>query len=343
VFAWTGATNEAPCMPTTIRSAAAEPRSSDVELTRGGRLGQPGRRRERRHDKEPVGPRPGTEKLELDLSKVPTVEQGLADAAERDRGFIGLSKAAFGEGPDRPLFEEHLAFFSFINRATSLHRGIVSAVRDANPHVAFTLLRAYLELVVLVYYLDSNPEYIEALKRPMKELPPHTRKRFSDLFEFAGREIAGVVTTYEVLNEMAHFGSTALWHPFVFNDEEERLLAFSTAPGWRKLKDARTVLAMLQESDDAMAETLQRYSAHHVMPHVERYIGRRRILDALVGAGGTIVNEELGEFTLPADLIREGIAAGLVVYCEEHQAPELAEAITPDQVEEWLAARQGSG
>ena len=138
-------------------------------------MGQPGRRRERRHDKEPVGPRPGTEKLELDLSKVPTVEQGLADAAERDRGFIGLSKAAFGEGPDRPLFEEHLAFFSFINRATSLHRGIVSAVRDANPHVAFTLLRAYLELVVLVYYLDSNPEYIEALKRPMKELPPHTR------------------------------------------------------------------------------------------------------------------------------------------------------------------------
>lgn len=253
-------------------------------------MGHPGRDTRRRPDRKPVAPRPGTEKLDLDLSKVPTVEQGLADAAERDRRFVGLSKAAFGEGPDRPLFEEHLAFFSFINRATSLHRGIVSAVRDANPHVAFTLLRAYLELVVLVYYLDSNPEYIEALKRPMKELPPQTRRRFSDLFEFAGREIAGVVTTYEVLNEMAHFGSTALWHPFVINDEERRF-AFSTAPGWRKPDDARTVLAMLQESDDAMVETLRRYSAHHVMPHVERYLGRRRILDALVGAGGTIVNE----------------------------------------------------
>jgi hypothetical protein len=79
-----------------------EPSGSDVELNRGGRLGQPGRHRERRHDQEPVEPRPGTEKLELDLSKVPTVEQGLADAAERDRGFIGLSKAAFGQGPDRP-------------------------------------------------------------------------------------------------------------------------------------------------------------------------------------------------------------------------------------------------
>jgi hypothetical protein len=304
-------------------------------------LGHPARHIRGRANANPVAPKPGTEKLELDLSKVPTVEQGLAEAAERDRGFIELSKAAFGEGPDRPLFEEHLAFFSFINRATSLHRGIVSAVRDANPHVAFTLLRAYLELVVLVYYLDSNPEYIEALKRPMKELPPHTRKRFSDLFEFAGREIAGVVTTYEVLNEMAHFGSTALWHPFVITDEEERRFAFSTAPAWRKPDDARTVLAMLQESDAAMAETLQRYSAHHVMPHVERYLGRRRILDALVGAGGTIVNDELGEFTLPADMVREGIAAGLLVYCDEHQAPELVEGITLGRVEAWLSTRQG--
>lgn len=292
---------------------------------------------------KPVGPKPGTEKLELDLSKVPSVEEGLADAAERDRGFIGIARAAFGDSDDRPLFEEHLAFFSFINRAASLHRGIVGSVRDANPHVAFTLLRAYLELVVLVYYLDSNPDYIEALKRPMKELPPHTRKRFSDLFEFAGREMAGVVTTYEVLNEMAHFGSTALWHPFVISGEEERRIAFSTAPGWRNPDDARTVLAMLQESDEAMAETLRRYSANHVMPHVERYHGRRRIMKALVGAGGAIVDDDRGEFTLPPDLVEEGIAAGLIIYCKEHQVPELAEGITPERVEAWVGHRASSG
>lgn len=306
-------------------------------------MGRASRHKTRRPDQKPVDPKPGTERLELDLSKVPTVEQGLADAAERDRGFIEIAKAAFGDSDDRPLFEQHLAFVSFINRATSLHRGIVSAVRDANPHVAFTLLRAYLELVVLVYYLDSNPEYIEALKRPMKELPPNTRKRFSQLFEYAGREMAGVVTTYEVLNEMAHFGSTALWHPFVIDDQDEMRISFSTSPGWRKPDDARTALAMLQESDEAMAETLRRYSAHHVMPHVQRYHGRRRIMGALVGAGGEIVNDERGEFTLPSHLVEEGIAAGFVVYCEEHGAPELAEGITPDRVEGWLAARhQGS-
>jgi hypothetical protein len=172
----------------------------------------------------------------------------------------------------------------------------------------------------------------------MKELPPQTRKRFSELFEFAGREMAGVVTTYEVLNEMAHFGSTALWHPFVISEQEERKIAFSTAPGWRKPDDARIVLAMLRESDEAMSETLRRYSAHHVMPHVERDHGRRRIMNALIAAGGEIVNDEQGEFTLPTDLVEEGIAAGLMVYCDEHQAPELADGITPERVEEWVAA-----
>ena len=43
----------------------------------------------------PVGPKLGTEKLALDLSKVPTVQQGLDDAAKRDRGFIEIAKKEF--------------------------------------------------------------------------------------------------------------------------------------------------------------------------------------------------------------------------------------------------------
>jgi hypothetical protein len=34
---------------------------------------------------------------------------------------------------------------------------------------------------------------------PVESCRPNTRKRFSQLFEVAGREMAGVVTTYEVL------------------------------------------------------------------------------------------------------------------------------------------------
>jgi hypothetical protein len=279
------------------------------------------------------------EEIPLDLSKVPTVEQGLADAAHRYRGFARLAVDSFGEGDDRALFEAHLGFVSFINRAASLHKGVVAAVRDENPHAAFTLLRAYLELVVVVYYLDAHPEYIEALKKPMSDLPRGTRKRFSDLFEFAGNEIVGVGATYAVLNEMAHFGSTALWHPFRLEDEVERRIGFSTGPGWRRPDDARTVLAMLQESDEAIAETLHRYSAHHVTPHVRRYEDRSRIMRAVIAAGGQVTNDEAGEFTLPGEIVAEGLTAGLFVHCHEHDAPEIAGGVTPERVESWLAAR----
>lgn len=279
------------------------------------------------------------EEIPLDLSKIPTIEQGLADAAKRYQGLTQLAVATFGEGPDQPLFDVHLGFVSLINRASSLHKGIVSAVRDENPHAAFTLLRAYLELVVLVYYLDAHPEYIEALKKPISELPPRTRKRFSELFEFAGRELAGVRKTYAVLNEMAHFGSTALWLPFVVESDAEHKMGFSTGPRWRKREDARTVLAMLADSDAAMAETLRRYSAHHVMPLVTRFQTRTRIMRALVGAGGEIVDEDTGQFTLAAGLVAEGLAAGLFIQCDEHQAPEIADGVDAETIEKWLATR----
>jgi hypothetical protein len=65
-------------------------------------------------------------------------------------------------------------------------------------------------------------------------------------------------------------------------------------------------------------------------------------MSALVGAGGEIVNDERGEFTLPPKLGEEGIAAGLIVYFEEHRGPELADRITPERVEEWVAVRRRS-
>lgn len=216
-------------------------------------------------------PEPGLEEIPLDLSKVPTVEDGLSEAASRYKQFAKLAMDALGAGDDKVLLISHLPLMSFINRATSLHAGIVSAVEKSNPHAAFTLLRAYLELVVLVFYVDAHPEYLAALERPISELPKNSRKSFRDLFEFASTEMAGVRNVYAVLNEMAHFGSTALWHPFTVDDKSERTMSFSTAPHWKGPDDARTVLGMLAEADEATLEVLGRYAAHHVAPATERY------------------------------------------------------------------------
>lgn len=218
--------------------------------------------------------KPGFEEIPLDLSRVPSVTEGLADAAARDRAFADLARESLGEGT---LFLSHLPLMSFINRAISLHRGIVAAVKAENPHAAFTLLRAYLELTVLVYYLDSDYEYLNALTQPMSELPRNTRKSFRDLFEFAAPDMPGVRTVYAVLNEMAHFGSTALWHPFSLDEADPAAgtlgtLAFSTGPHWKKPDDARIALAMLREADEVTLAVLRLFAAHHVMPSVEHAV-----------------------------------------------------------------------
>ena len=287
---------------------------------------------------------PAFEEIPLDLSRVPSVELGLADAAERYGEFTDIARSAFGAEPGGPLFGQHLPYVSFINRASSLHKGVVSAVRESNPHAAFTLLRAYLELVVTVLYLDRHPDYIEALERPMAELPRGTRKRFSELFEFAAGELRGVRAVYASLNEMAHFGSSALWHPFTIEEEDEcaARLAFFSGPRWREPDDARIALAMLLESDNAMTEVLRRYAEHHLAPLINQHNSMERIRQAFAAAGAVPADDERAVGTLPAEIGSAAEAAGIVAWCAEHDAFEVAEGVTAEDVDTWVAARQGS-
>lgn len=283
------------------------------------------------------GPEPGFEEIPLDLSKVPSLEQGLADAARRYRVFMEIAGESLRPIKGAAIFREHLALVSFINRASSLHMAIVSAVEGANPHAAFTLLRAYLELVVLVRYLDLHPGYLDDLEKPR---PAGKRRTFKELFEDAASEMVGVRYVYATLSEMAHFGSTALWHPFTITDAAERTLSFSTAPHWKHPDDGRIALAMLAESDEAMTEVLHRYSAHHVLPKVEQHRSAERIRAAFEAAGATPGEEGIG--FLSPELGREALAAGLVEWCEEHEAMEVADGVTPERVERWVQEREGS-
>lgn len=222
--------------------------------------------------------KPGFEEIPLDLSKVPTVAKGLDDAATRYQGFTRLASSSLGTSADKVLLMSHLPLMSFINRAVSLHAGIVAAVEAANPHAAFTLLRAYLELVALTYYVNDHPDYLAALERPVAELPKHTRETFAELFDYAAPEMPGIRKVYEILSEMAHFGSTALWHPFTFTDTEAEgspgRLSISTAPHWRNSDtDPRTALAMLQEADEATHYILGEFARLHILPHVAAITG----------------------------------------------------------------------
>lgn len=285
----------------------------------------------------------GLEEIPIDLSAVPSVEAGLVDAAERYKRFAQVFKGAMGEQPHPLLFIQHLPLLSFINRAASLHTGVVSAVKQHNPHAAFTLLRAFLELVVLVRYVDLHPEYLEQLKRPK---PEGKRKHMSELFEDAATEMYGVRHVYAMLSEMAHFGSTALWHPFTITDPEERILSFGTGPHWKHEDDPRTVLAMLREADENFLVVLHRFASHHVTPSVESHAAWAHAAQVLVDTFGGIPlgpDEEMGLATVPAEVIAEALERGLVTACEEHQAIEVAEGVTPADFEAWALERTGGG
>lgn len=168
----------------------------------------------------------------------------------------------------------HFALLSFLNRASS-HKGIVSAVHDENAHAAFTLLRAYLELVVLVRYVDTDPEFINELEKERRE---GKRKRFRDLFEAAAEEFGGVLRVYDDLNEIAHFGATAFWHPFYVEGEDDLTMSLSTGPHWRRPDDPKIALAMLEECDEMALAMLERFFDHHVAPGVQAIIAWRSVL-----------------------------------------------------------------
>jgi hypothetical protein len=278
--------------------------------------------------------KPGFEEIELDLGRVPTVAEGYERAKDDLGDILDLTRHHMGGG-EVPLFRESLAFMSFVNRAQSLHQGIVGAVETHNSHVAFTLLRAYLELVVLVYYLRDFPDYLDALERPMSELPKNTRKRFAELFDHAGKDMKGVARVYEVLNEMAHFGSTALWAPFTITDEKERNLSYGTPPHWKDPEHARVALAMLQEADENFTAVLDRYADRQLTPKVTAYQGRERIKVALASVGLVPDPNPDALGTVSEDLGKRTQADEILYWCDEHQAWELTESATPERVEEW--------
>ena len=277
---------------------------------------------------------PGFEVIPLDLSKVPEAEQAIVEAEERERLFVELVKEAFFPIEGAALFREHMPLSSFINRAISLHRGVLSAVRETNPHAAYTLLRAQYELLALVRYLDLHPDYLTDLERPK---PLGKRRTFRELFADAAKEMRGIRHVYATLSEMAHFGSTALWHPFTITDEENRMMSFGTAPHWRHDDEERVVLGMLAEADEGLLVMLGRYSDHHVMPQVLRFRAKKRVGRAIASLGPEF--DEDGLSSISTGLATELYEAGFVHWCEEHQAVEQVDDLDPERVEAWVEQR----
>ena len=216
--------------------------------------------------------RPGTPPQRLDLEQFASVEDALEKIASGDRYFdVGkLAMSYVDDGAGLPLTQPVLFWFSMITRSQGLHDAIVREIGEGNPHAVFPLIRAFVESVVLVYYVTDHPEYVEALMDHPRNFGRHgpRRKSMQSLMTYMEKDAPGIKDVYAHLSEATHFGSTAMWASAKPDESEEHDFTWASAPEWRSDEQALIACAHTLEMADAMTFLLTRFA--------ERYVGPRR-------------------------------------------------------------------
>ena len=201
----------------------------------------------------------------LDLTQFGSVQDAIEKVAEA-RDYDEIAKRFLGiEGIDLTALPV-LFFSSMVNRCNSLHAAIAREMQAQNPHAAFPLIRAYAEGAALLIYVHDHVDYMQALLDRPSEAQPGARNRLKvgKLVAYAVRHAPGFKDAYDELTAFTHFGSTALWSPFVLSDDRERL-SWTSYPRWRNDEQAMIAAASTLEVSHAahalLANFGQRYLA----------------------------------------------------------------------------------
>jgi len=145
-----------------------------------------------------------------------------------------------------------LFFSSMVNRCNSLHAAIAREMQAQNPHAVFPLIRAYAEGAALVIYVYDHVGYVEALIDRPRERQRSTRARLKvrKLVAYALKHAPGFKHAYDELTDFTHFGSTAMWSPFVLSDGGDSF-SWTSYPRWRNDEQAMIAAALTLEVSDA--------------------------------------------------------------------------------------------
>jgi len=187
----------------------------------------------------------------------------VADAIEKARasfaGFVPLAKRIIAV--DRGGLQLPAIFMlSAIARATGLCLGVVDAVKAENPHVAFPLLRAYSDVVLVVLYVRIRPAYLVTAVKGPHNLPSGApgRKGSQAMINAVGKVAPGFKAAWGQLSDMTHFGSLAIWNAWQLKEGPTKLgtLSFATRSRWRRPSDPLLACGWLIELSGALGETL---------------------------------------------------------------------------------------
>ncbi len=197
----------------------------------------------------------------VNLAQFESVEDAIAKV-EQPQDYLAIAKEYLVvEDVELPM----LFFGSMVNRCESLHVAIAREMREQNPHAVFPLLRAYSECAALLIYVYDHIEYIEALTdRPNKRRHPLSAGK---LVAYATKQAApGFEDAHDELSDFTHFGSTAMWSPYLLSDDDRG--SWTSYPHWKSAEQAKLAAALTLEVSEANHQLLQSFG--------HRYLRSRR-------------------------------------------------------------------
>jgi hypothetical protein len=181
---------------------------------------------------------------ELGISDARTGREATDAARQRllDAGRIVLSQAS-------EYTTGHVVFSGLFARAQGLHEACASAADNENPYAAFTLLRAYAENAAAVLYLIDKPANLDRFWRgpgvPIGRITNHAQTRF-----------AGFKAVYGELSKYAHPFALSILASHRVTDEADRVVEWSSVPGFRHLDEQLLAFGWTVELADATANLL---------------------------------------------------------------------------------------
>ena len=190
-------------------------------------------------------------------------EQAAHAAATRARDAMFEALRPFGAEGTR-LTKEHMFLLSASNRAFALHEAVVREADHDNPHAAFTLLRAMLDLVLVLLEVRRNPGYASVV---MDVTGPNRTARgplkSQKLLARARQELPNLKGVWDDLSEVAHFGREGFLQTIKSATEADGALrvSVSTEAGFREPDDKAVAIVGAAVMSEMVAATFRKILA----------------------------------------------------------------------------------
>lgn len=130
----------------------------------------------------------------------------------------------------------------------SVHVG--TCHRRWEAHRCRALIRAYVELVTIILYVNANHSYLNTLVA-IPRGSAYKRKSFEAMFSALRDSAPGLKRVYRGLSDFGHFGPPAVFNAHSITNEETHSTSWTDAPHWRDEKEFKVACAQTQELVEA--------------------------------------------------------------------------------------------